>query len=258
MSGQRVLKQGFYAVLFSLVGVIAVSGSLLLFVSPPKIQLAQPSPSPASSFELLKIERVDFITHAGTLDIVARIHNPNAHAGIGLFPIRFSLIGQDGKAMNTVTAESYILPGSTQYVSMLEVPISQPVSDVKADFPKPLNFQSLPEALRLPTFSTFLYNRTDAKPGQSVMEEQKGIVTNTSTFDFNRVEVTILAFDAQDKLAGIGTTFLGSLNVQEQREFTVLWAKPAVPADRIIAAPTTNIFKEDNIIRALGNPGLLR
>jgi hypothetical protein len=94
--------------------------------------------------------------------------------------------------------------------------------------------------------------------GTGAVETQKGIITNTSTLGFRRVDVTGVAFDANNKVVGIGKTFIGEFMVGEQREFTLEWPAPITPTQRVVILPTTNIFNEDNILSAQGDPGLLR
>ena len=91
-----------------------------------------------------------------------------------------------------------------------------------------------------------------------MLVEQKGVVTNNSAFDWQYVEVTAIAFDAGNRAIGVGTTFVGRLTSGERREFTVQWPAAAAPVARVVTLATTNIFKEDNIIRAVGDPNLLR
>jgi len=107
-------------------------------------------------------------------------------------------------------------------------------------------------------FNLFLRDRTSSLIGQTATDIQKGVVTNASTFDWQRVEVVAVAVNDQGEIIAVGQTFVGKLLVGEQREFTVQWPKPTQAISRVIALPSTNIFREDNFVKIIGDPSLLR
>jgi len=256
MSTQRVLKQMTYAggclgiVLIILFGLIAL-------VARPK-DSAQPTPTPPPSYQPIEIEQVDVINHGTTIDVVARLMNPNARTGFPDVPLTFTVLNGTGEEVVSQAVTTYLLPGSLQYAVALNLPISGQVGSVNVTMPDTLATMELPEAISVATFSTFLQERTSRLIGNQTVEEQKGIVTNTSSFDFQRVEVTAIAFDANGSLTGVGKTFLGELAVGEQREFTIQWPQPLTATERVLTLTSTNMFQEDNIIRVIGDPSQLR
>ena len=256
MNEKRLRKQVAYAVGFFAVLLLLVLGPVLLFRATPT--RSTPTPAPTAQFLPIKVESVDVITHETTVDVVARLHNPNARAGIVHYPVNFLLFDSANTEMARVPVESNILPGSIQYVLALDVAVPRAVARVTLDTPTDPVYTALSSTITLPSFTTFLVERVDLTRGGVAYTEQKGVVTNKSAFDWQHVEVVAVAFDANNKVIGVGTTLVGRLTSGENREFTILWPTAPAPVARVVTLATTNIFKEDNIIRAVGDPNLLR
>lgn len=235
---------------------LAVLGLILLLNDPAPAPVATPTPVVAT--RQIEVEQVDVVRHPSSVDIVARLRNPNALAGVKEYPLTFVLLNSEQDEIVRQPVTTYLLPGSLQYVVAVGIPVGEVVTSVRVDIPPTPTFIELPSGLDLPNFGSFLRERGLKQIGRDSYEEQKGILRNNSTVDFNRVQVTALALDARDAVVGVGTTFLGALKVGEQREFTVQWPQPPRPTVRVITFPSTNVFLEENIIRAIGDPSLLR
>ncbi|MEX2054705.1 MAG: hypothetical protein WD972_00850 [Candidatus Andersenbacteria bacterium] len=256
MSTQRVVKKTVYAGGFAVVIVAAVLGLAAIVRTPAPVPLATPTPVVAT--RPIVVEQVDVVRHQSSVDIVARLRNPNALAGVKEYPITFVLLNSEQQEIVQHPVTTYLLPGSLQYVVAIGIPVGEVVTEVRVDIPPTPNFTELPRGLDLPNFGSFERERALKPIGRLSYEEQKGILRNNSTVDFNRVQVTALALDERAVVVGVGTTFLGALKVGEQREFTVQWPEPARPTRRVVIFPSTNVFLEENIIRAIGDPSLLR
>lgn len=220
-------------------------------------QVAQPSPTPVL-YKPIVVEQVDVIRHGSTADVVARLRNPNPRAGVVEYPVTFVLFNNNNQEFHQRQETTYVLPGSVHYVVALEVPVTQPLLRVEVTVPEAPAFRELPPTIDIPTFASFSRQSVIRSIGEQVVEEQKWIIRNTSTFDFQRVEVLALAHASNERVVGVGTTLVGALRVGEQREVTIQWPAPAEPTARVTVFPSTNIFLEENIIRAIGDPGSLQ
>lgn len=224
-----------------------------------------PTPTPAPQFQAIVLEETSVIQHAPgaptdprTLDIVARLRNPNPRAGVPNYPVTFILRSQTGEEITRETVTTYLLPGAPQYAVALNFSINQPLGRVEVILPDAPTFSAVPATLSLPRFSSFLRERITKQIGADAIEEQKGIVRNTSTSDWQSVEVVGLALSGDGTPQGVGQTLVGELKIGESREFTLQWPAPSQTTARVILVPTTNIYKDENVIRAIGDPGLLR
>jgi hypothetical protein len=253
---RRSLKKAAYAS-----GFLASAGFLLVLLVLLIGGLPQgraPEPTPPPTFDAIEVEDVSVIHHAGRVDAVARLRNPNPRAGVPVFPVTFVILDAEGKEIASRRETTYVLPGSVQYIMALNIEVSDRVERARLDVPANPQFVAVPSSLTLPSFNTTLLERTERPSGATTLVQQKGLVTNTSTFPFQRVEVRAVALDAAENIVGVGTTFLGELKINERREFTVQWPLAATPAVRVIAIPLTNMFAEDNILRVIGDPGAVR
>lgn len=256
MVTHRVVKQAIYAVS---VGLFALLFLAFLVISAIQISPQRTAmPTPVVAYEPIAVEQVDFVPHPHAVDAVARLRNPNVQAGVPTLPVKFLFENAKGEVMTEASVTTYILPGSLQYAVALQVPVTENVARVRAELPATVTYATIKNAVDLPSFGSFVRDRRSRVIAGMPIEEQVGIVTNNSTFDFAHVDITTLALDNQGKLVGVGQTFAGELKVGERREFTVQWPQPTAPTQRIIISPTTNSFRSDNIVKIIGDPSLLR
>lgn len=254
---RRIVKQIFY--LASFVGVIVL---VPLFFIVPNLDLnlfGDPKRNDKEEYKRVVVERVDTITHGDTVDIVARIRNPNPRAGLPQYSLDFVLVDKEGNEIKTMSKETYLLPGALKYVAVLDVGIVGGLSKVRVVEPDEQRFVVNGE-LTVPQFNSFLRDRRLRSVGEKREEVQKAIVANRGNLGFRRVDVVGVAFDARDKIVGVGETFIGSLHAGKQREVTLRWPKrPSDPATaKVIILPDTNIYKKDNIISVEGDAWELR
>lgn len=259
----RLRKQMIYGLFYA---VVVVGGTLLIanLINGP-IQAPAATPSPSATANPIQLEGVDTIVHpdptlpgAISVDIAVRLRNTSLSAGVPAYAFTVQFLSADGRLIQEQSVEAYILPGTLQYIPLLGVRLREALGSVEVKLPEQPEFMALPPSVELPRFSSFLRERTTREQGQRVLEEQVGIVKNTGTFDWQKVEVVGLAFNRAKKLVGVGKTFVGELKRGESREFNLTWPAPSDATDQVVILPSTNIFREDNLIRAIGDPGQLR
>lgn len=264
MSAHRTIKKTIYALIFWSI----VLGIFTLIIW-PLIPKEAPSEVVVKDqvFAPVVVENVVTIPHVEnpgpfgkTIDVVARIKNDNARAGTGTYPVQLIVKDPTGAVIRTVDQAAYVLPGGVQYVAFINVaiPSDKQFGSATIEAPKNVSLVQLPDTARLPEFSVFLRDRTQVTSGSQQLEQQTGIVTNNSTFDWEKVEVTGVALDASGKIVGIGKTFVGKLLIGEQREFTLGWPQPTSATSRVVAIASTNIYSEENVVHIIGDPARLR
>lgn len=252
---RRHAKQLIYGVIF----IIVIFVFFFIVVAPRFSFFGRQSSSPPSpNRESIIIESIDPVVHGQSVDIVARIRNPNAKAGIPQYSIIFVLLDDADNEISRITKDTYLLPGALSYIAALDVPLSGNLARVKVETPNEPVFAELPSNVSAPSFNSFLRDRRHRSLGTTLVEEQKGVVTNISTLGFRHVDITGVALDSAGKVVGISTTFIGEFQVGEQREFTIQWPSPTSTTERVIVLPTTNVYQEDNIFSIQGDPSLLR
>jgi len=234
---------------------------LLLVISLPVFlnlnsETAAPS-APISNYQPLTIEQVDVIPQARGTDVVAHLKNSNPQAGVAELKVRFTALNDQDQAIASQTVATYLTPGSLQYVIALNLPVRD-FAKIDVQIPEPPVFTEIPAAVQMPDFSIFLRERTTRPIGNLATEEQKGVIRNISSLDWQRVELTSLALDSSGRTIAAAQTFVGELKTGEQREFTLQWPAPPAPTAQVIVVANTNIYREENIVKILGDPALLR
>lgn len=247
--------------------VVALAGLIWLGgkVFGPSVPASTITPVPTPAFQPVSVEEASLVQHApsspaesGRTDIVIRLRNPNPRAGVGEYPVLARILDVGGRLIREETITTYLLPGAVQYAVRLNVPTPVAPARLEVELPENPKFLSIPASVSLPSFTVFQRERATREIGGQVIEEQKWIVRNESPLDWQFVEVVGVAGDAGGRVVGVGQTFVGELRVGEAREFTLQWPATATPPARVIVLPTTNIYKEENIVRAIGDPSLLR
>jgi hypothetical protein len=257
MSFQRIAKRSIYGT-----GFVVFWGGIAALVTTAAVRtgpLAMPSPSPEAELQALIVEKTAKIKQEGRVDHVIILKNPNTRAGVKEYKIAVQVFDKADNLSDERIETTYILPGALQYAALLDIKVPE---GGHYDVALPPNevFVKLPENLPLPDFSTFFLperKRTNPEDG-TVVEEQKGIVTNQGTLDYQRAEVVALALDSNDDIIGVGKTFVGQLRAGEQREFTVRWPRPTKETAQVVGITTTNIFLDENVLQLMGDPALLR
>lgn len=264
MASHRTVKKAAYATGF-FVAVIGLVTLVVLPLLPDNTQTRLPDTT--SSYVPVALENVVVIPHIAkpgpkgkTIDIVARLKNANPRAGTGSYPVVFTVKNSTNEVVSRFTQDAYVLPGGLQYLVALDVPIpsNTTLGGVDVQPPTAITLTPLPDNARLPDFSVFLRDRKQVMSGAYPMEQQTGVVTNNSTFDWEKVEVTGVALDGKGAIVGVGRTFVGKLLIGEQREFTLQWPFPDDQTVRVVTLASTNIYSDANVVHMIGDPGKLR
>jgi len=251
---RRSVKKALYAVI--ILGLLLIFIFFILF---SYLDILRRAPdAPPVIHESIMIEKVDTIVHSNTVDIIARVRNPNPRAGVPEYTITFILIDTEGNETRSISEKTYLLPGSLKYIATLDIDLTSTLDKVRVEKSPEPKFVEAESQITTPSFNSFLRGRTHKTVGNRRLEVQKGIVTNTSTLGWQHVDVTGVAFDSEEKVIGIGKTFIGQLQAGEQREFTIQWPKPFADTAKVIVLPDTNIYNPDNVLPVTGDPALLR
>lgn len=257
----RRIKQAVFGV--GALATLMIVGALVVVAVRPA-PAPSPTPTPTSLFAPIVLEDVSLITHpvepgeAVTVDVVARLRNPNPRAGIAEYPVTFTFVSASDQTLGEVTVPTYLLPASLAYAVKIGVTLPGVPARIDTHVPENPTFTVVPGNLSLPRFSATVRPRTTKTIAADVIEEQKGLVTNLSALDWQFVEVVGVAVNQNGRPVAVGQTFLGELRAGEQREFTLQWPAPADSIARVTILPTTNLYRQENIIRAIGDPNLLR
>ncbi len=183
---------------------------------------------------------------AGEYDVVVQVFNPNGAYGAGAVPYTLTLNPADGGAPVTLTGSFYIMPDQTRFVVRPAVRVSGGLPSVQFQLGQPA-WQEVDQPLEV----MFPVARESYQLGVSGTYE--GVLTNSSNFDFQEVDIAVVALDTAGTVVAVNRTNVTTLLAHEERYFKVSWPEP-LPADtaRIRVEATTNLFANDNFLRTHG------
>lgn len=264
MPSHRFWKKTVYAAGFFVVCV----GFLLVVIPLSFRSRTTPTPTPTQSpFSPIVLEQRAALVHqrvdgSRSLDLVAQLRNPNPRAGVSGYPVTFVAYGKDDAELVRKKEMVHLTPGALQYAAAIDIPIANDATVSRVDVLLPahddVQFVLLPEGVSVPEFQTFVQARSVRDVGGNAIETQPGLVRNTGTFDWQKVEVMVVGLNQSKNIIAVGKTFIGRLLVGEQRQFTVQWPATSEPIVDVVALPSTDMFGEANVVEILGNSGLLQ
>lgn len=197
--------------------------------------------------QALAVQNVQLMkTPTGDFDLAVLVYNPNSDYGTGL--ASYDLIITDS-ANNEIMRRPdtfYILPGQTKYVveaSLKGIPDGA-LAQIKI---KSVDWQKL----NFNQDVTFVISReaTTIEASQTIYQ---AVITNSTDFDFDTIDVGVIVTDNSGKIITTNTTNFQTFLSQTDRSIKVVWPF-VLPADaRIKAEVGTNVFNNANFLRRNG------
>jgi hypothetical protein len=183
----------------------------------------------------------------GSYDFIALVNNPNTTYGASRIDYEISATG----IAQPIKSFFYIAPGQTKYVIY---PAIKSDSIVDVDFEitqaewkglQNLLSESINLAIRRKDYS--IVNSA------GIYSQVEGAIFNDSNFDFDKVEISVVLFDVNNSVMGVGKTNILTLQARNERYYKVFW--PALLSGdvaRVDVEAMTNIFDNANFLRTHG------
>jgi len=189
-------------------------------------------------------------------DLVAKIDNVNPNYGLERFDYSFRLFDRDGQFISEKKGSSFILPGQNKYIIETNAPAS--VRPAKTDLvivaAQKTDWQRLTNDFATPDIfvqdKKFEYLEGQAGQGTA---QASGIIKNNSNFDFDKITVAVVLFDANKEIIGVNKTEAYTIPAGEERYFSVLWFSPlAGEVKSVDMLADTNLFSDSNFMKRFG------
>ena len=239
-------KQIIIAVIFFV--IIGALGFLIFrAVLPPKII---PTPNPTAN--LLPIQVIYsklFNIQNNDYDFLAKVRNPNNEYGSGDVSYEIEAYDSSDKLISSRDGNFYILPGQTKYVILTPLRFTPTGSRVEFMI-KTIAWEKLDPLSA--GGSKLITKNVDCSSiaGPNLFAKVGGSVANASDFDFDIVDVSVVAFDGSGEPVAVGRTDIRTFLSKTERGFEVSWFSPFVgQVTSVDAEATTNVFNNLNFIR---------
>lgn len=199
----------------------------------------------------LTVEEPLLLAAGDGTDVLVHLENANPLYGASRVDYRLTVTDSAGTQLAVRSGATYVNPSQPRYllfplVGLTGVPASAQLqidaaqvqwSALTVDAKGDIQFGVRDEVFT-PTEDRIRYEAT---------------VLNRSTFDFDTVDVTVLLMDAGGRVISANTTVQRTLVAGESRAFIMEWPFPVPGAVRAQTIVTTNVFVNDNFIRAYGS-----
>jgi len=202
---------------------------------------------------LVNAEPVIFNTGPSNYDVLAHLENPNATYGASRVDYVLTVTDAQDKELAVRRGTTYVNPAQPRYLLFaLSGLAGVPAKGALVFAPTDVTWAALSvEAAGDVQFAV----RGDQFTTSSTSARFEATVGNLSKFNFDTLDITVLAYDSTGKIVGANTTIQRTVVSGEQRGFQVQWPFPLPGAVRAQAIVTTNVFANDNFIRTYGAPG---
>jgi len=188
-------------------------------------------------------------------DLAAKVRNPNPNFGNPGVKYEFQLKDKSGQIVGKKSGTTFILPNSTKYIIENNFDSQGQIDSVqiKIDTGDKLSW------LKLKDYQTPELYVKDKKfeiiNQPTFFAEASGVVKNSTTFGFDKVDADIVLFDSNSKLIGAAKSEMRTLTAGEERYFSVRWFSPIAGEVKFFDMQAeTNLFSDDNYMRVYGVP----
>ncbi len=183
---------------------------------------------------------------AGEYDVIVQVRNPNDIYGSGRVPYTLTVEPTDASAPITTSGTFYIMPGQTRFLAYPAIRVSGNVPTVKFQIGEP-EWQQIDQPLDV----MLPIRRESYQVG--VSPDYEAVVQNDSNFDFQEIDIAVVALDTADTVLAVNRTAIMTVLAHEERYFKVSWPSPLPAATTTIRVEaTTNLFANDNFLKTHG------
>jgi len=183
-------------------------------------------------------------------DLISSIKNPNKDWGIGSLNYQFTLYDKEGRILGQREGSSYILPNQEKFIieTLIDTIITPDKVSLSFDY---ISWQKLQnfKGLKFPVKEKKYKSIADG----SAVGEVSGIVVNDNLYDFDKININIVLYDAAGEPVGVSTTDMATMMAGEKRYFNAIWYYPfPEEVSNFTIEIDTNLFDPQNILKRYG------
>lgn len=184
--------------------------------------------------------------------IVARLENPNFYYGASSLDYRIDFIAPSGSVASK-RGSTYLLPRERKYV--IENALPYPAGGFAGFYIESVLWEKLPEWKAGSVILSVKDKNYRTLLGEAAKSEATGVVVNQSDFDIDKVEISIVLYGNDSRLAGAIKHEIRTLTSSEERHFRATWPFDLPEAARFDIEAETDIFSNQNFMKRYGEPG---
>lgn len=198
-------------------------------------------------------------------DLVAKISNSNEGWGVSSVNYVFNIYNRDGKVIDTILGESYVMPrgflgdNETRYIIENNFKTYENIEKVSLEL-YDFNWREVKNLRELPELDIEIIRIINKDHG--FVENGKefyyafGVTENISKYSFFKVDINIVIFDNYGKLVAAGKTDQWTLESGSGWEFRIDWTPQfSEEIGMVDYEAQTNVFDISNFMDVYGTGG---
>ena len=197
----------------------------------------------------LKIKAVQATDNS--FDFLAQIENPNREYGASNLVYQFEIFDQSGNSIQRIEGSTFILPSGMKYIIETPITLSSPPAKTtftikNTEWKKLLDFSDI-------GLEIFNKKYNEVLPGQGFFSEATGTMTNTSNYDYEKVEIVVVLYDSSNNIVNFSRTEQKTVTSGSERSFRSSWKNQLKKVQRYEMEAYTNVFLNENFIKKHGS-----
>jgi len=205
----------------------------------------------------IEVDWVEFVQDGeNRYDLVAKITNKNSSWGVTSVYYRFLIYDDEGNVAKTDFENTYIMPKGflkeegKKYIIENNYVFNSEIEKVDIEF-EDYDWREVKDALDLVHFNSKIIEieQEDYGFSEPIFGDYYvfGVANNTSKYIFDRVDISVVLFDKNNRLIAAGKTNHWTLGSDEKREFKIFWKNPIQgEVDYVDYIAQTNVFDSDS------------
>ncbi|MEK7579901.1 MAG: hypothetical protein AAB469_01780 [Patescibacteria group bacterium] len=240
----RFLKQIIIAgIFFGIIGLISYF-SFFKDVDPQPANSVIIKPLEIRFKKFIKVKDFDY-------DFIVEIRNQNSDYGAVEASYELSLLDSQNQPAVIKKGSLYVLPNQTRYEIISPIKAEKEISKFEFKINN-VSWGKLKDYIPETLFLTKNREYSLLPPAEG-FSKLKATLFNSSSFDFDLVDVYIILFGRDDQILNVGKTDVRTFLASTERFFEIKWASPFEGEPlRIEIYPYTDVFKNENFIKVYG------
>lgn len=214
-----------------------------------------PTPTPNPTINLIPLQIIStklLNVQNNDYDFLAKITNRNLDYGSGNVQYELKFYDSSNVQFTSKIGIFYILPGQTRYVVDSPLSFDRPIGKVDVQI-KSVDWQKVNSLATNGTKLVAKNTNFTLSSQQGTYAKAGGSIVNASNFDFDSVDVIVVAIDASGEVVAVSKTNIRTFLAQTERGFEVSWFTPFIGnVDHADAEADTNVFNNLNFLRQFG------
>lgn len=220
-----------------------------------------PSPPPADTKPIDVAWTRVINSDVGAYDLVAKIINPNLYWGVAEFKYDFIARDSNGTVVIERSGTSYLLPNGYDYLIIPSVKTDKiPVNPAELNIIKEgQKWASVSSVYNNLSLSLPFRGKTYTAKGENGLPVVSAILTNATTFDFDKIDIKVVLFDENNEPMGVNVSDRRTMRSGEEQSLRLFWntafQKEVFNQD---FKATTNVFDSQNFMSRFGTGEKIR